>query len=144
MAAEGYKGKVVKGSTIVLGMADWNYSGEEQRITEFTEFQNQFVGSLPTLKAGGEITIKGRYVKSDPGVALLQTAFDTNEHITDLKLYMDETAYMAPDPAVAKGDGTTFASYLVITKSPRSRTWDSAGIGQIDVTLKVVGCMKDY
>lgn len=141
---EGYKGKIVKGSTTVLGMATWSYPGEELRLQEYTEFQNQHAMQAATLKAGGEIAISGRFIQGDPGVALLQTAYDNNEEITDIKLYKDATNYLMPDPAVALEDGGTFASHCFITKSPKSIDFDAAGIGTIGITLRVIGVMKDY
>jgi hypothetical protein len=144
MAGEAYKGKIVKGSTTVLGMATWTYAGEEQRLAEYSEFQNPHAMQAAVLKSGGDITISGRFIQDDPGVALLQTAFDNQEQITDLRLYKNASNYLMSDPAVAKEDGTTFASHCLMTKSPRAFNFDSAGLGQIEITLRVVGVLKEY
>ncbi len=144
MAGESYKGKVVKNATQVLGMATWQYTGEEQRTAEYTEFGSKHEQSLPVIIAGGEVTVTGRFIQGDPGIVLLQTAFDSQEHITDIKFYKNAANYITPDPAVSKEDGTTFASYCILTKSPKALNFDTAGLGQIELTFKVSGQMKDY
>lgn len=142
--AQGYKCKVMKGNTKILGMATWSYGGEELRFHEYNEFENPHVMSEATIRAGGEITLSGRFKQGDPGVALLQAAFDSGEEMTDLKLYVDAIHYWMPDPVVPKEDGSTFASYCIMTKSPKTVTFDAAGIGTIEMTMKVSGRLKEY
>jgi len=142
MANPGYKGKVVKGSTIILGMAEWSYSGETANMEAMNRFGDQYIRQENTTLEGGEITVSGDFVVGDAGLALIQAAFDAGTHLTDLYLYINAVDYFAPDPTTVLEDSTVEASYITITKPPTAVTQGASGIARVEFSAKVSGALK--
>lgn len=135
----GYKGKILKGSTQILGMAEWNYSGETRKTEASQLFNYQYEVQTPTTIEGGEITISGDYLMGDPGLELIEEAFANGTELTDLKLYIDDDNYFIPDPNTTLYDGTAQPSHVIITKSPNSVRHAASGIARTEFTAKVSG-----
>ena len=137
--AIGYKGKILKGSTNILGMAEWGYSGESRKLEPSQLFNYQYELQTPTTMEGGEITVSGDYIAGDPGIALIEEAFNLGSELVDLKLYIDDVNYFIPDPNTELYDGTSQPSYITITKSPTAVKQGASGIARVEFTAKVSG-----
>jgi hypothetical protein len=122
----GRNGQVTKGipgaGTIVLGVADWDYSGDALEIIEGpVTFDGTHIEKFESVFKGGDITVNGQTIIGDAGLGLITTAFNAKTHLTDLRLYLNGTKYLTPD------DTTTPASYVLITQSPNAVKNDAAG-----------------
>jgi len=135
----GYKGKILKGTTNILGMAEWNYSGETRNTEPSNLFNYQYMIQTPTTIEGGEISVTGDFLIGDPGLALIEEAFHLGTELTDLKLYVDADNYFIPDPNTILFDGTAQPSHVIITKSPTAVKQAASGIARTEFSAKVSG-----
>ena len=135
----GYKGKILKGTTNILGMAEWNYSGETRNTEPSNLFNYQYQIQTATTIEGGEISVSGDFLIGDPGLALIEEAFHLGTELTDLKLYVDADNYFIADPNTVLFDGTSQPSHIIITKSPTAVKQAASGIARTEFTAKVSG-----
>jgi hypothetical protein len=135
----GYKGKILKGNTNILGMAEWSYSGETRKTEASNLFNYQYEVQTPTTIEGGEIAVSGDFLIGDPGLALIEEAFHAGSELTDLKLYVDADNYFIPDPNTTLFDGTSNPSHVIITKSPTAVKQGASGIARTEFSAKVSG-----
>ena len=135
----GYKGKILKGTTNILGMAEWSYSGETRNTEPSNLFNYQYQIQTATTIDGGEIAVTGDFLIGDPGLALIEEAFHLGTELTDLKLYVDDDNYFIADPNTVLYDGTAQPSHIIITKSPTAVKQAASGIARTEFTAKVSG-----
>jgi len=139
MAAKpGYKGRVKIGSTVIAGMATWNYSGSARPVEDDSEFGDLHKTYIPMQIEGGEVNISGNFLMdSDVGQQLLRTDFIAGTEIADLRLYIDETGvlYYTPDSAL------TPASFVTVTKLD-DVAHTKAGLMSFSCSMKVSGMLK--
>jgi len=137
----GYLAKVeITSGNQILGAGTWSYTGESRDIHESTHFDGSgFKIDTPLMVAGGEITVSGDFRLSDPsGRDAIETAFQAATELRDFRLYVDATSYYIPDSTLFSSASTT-GSYITITKSPSTASFDTAGVGTMEFTAKVTG-----
>lgn len=137
----GYLAKVeIVSGNQVLGSGTWSYTGESRDVHESTHFDSSgYKIDTPLMIAGGEITVSGDFRLEDAsGRDAIDTAFQGGAELRDFRLYVDATSYYTPDDTLFAAASTT-GSYVTITKSPSTTTFDTAGVGTMEFTAKVTG-----
>jgi hypothetical protein len=137
----GRGGQVSRGaSPIILGVADWDYSGDTLEIIEApVTFDATHIEKFESVYKGGEITVSGQAIIGDTGMLNIETAFNAKTHITDLRLQLKGTPggqYLTPD------DTTTPPSYILITQAPNAVKNDASGTVSFSFKGTVSGKMK--
>jgi len=132
----GYKGKVSIGAVTVNDMMVWAYSGSVKDTADDSALGQAHKTFIPLQGEGGEITMSGNFLlDSDAGQQLLETHFNDETQITDLRLYFSATNYLELDST------TDPASYASVTKYDEVSV-DKTGLLTVACSLKVSGKMK--
>jgi len=142
----GKDGKVTLGTTSVVGMGTWTLDGvsvEEFDASAFGDTWKQFEYGM---KDGGSVSFNGHYDPTDTtGQVALQMANLHNSHLTNLRLYINNTSYFEPcqttgwfDPDHTTGMPTKVSSVTITTFNIGM---DKSGLGTTSFTAKVSGVM---
>ena len=137
----GYLAKVeISSGNQILGAGTWSYTGESRDIHESTHFDGSgYKIDTPLMIAGGEITVSGDFRLVDvSGRDAVESAFQNGTELRDFRLYVDATSYYIPDSTLFQ-TATTTGSYITVTKSPSTTSFDTAGVGSMEFTAKVTG-----
>jgi len=137
----GYLAKVeISSGNQILGAGTWSYTGESRDIHESSHFDGTgYKIDTPLMIAGGEISVNGDFRLSDPsGRDAVEAAFTGGTELRDFRLYVDATSYYIPDSTLF-ASATTTGSYVTVTKSPSTTSFDTAGVGSMEFTAKVTG-----
>jgi hypothetical protein len=94
----GIKGKFALGTDKVFLVSSWSWSGVENEMLPFQEFEVEQEKYEYGMQKGGQITVKGLYDPDDAaGQALIETAAMDKTAITDARFYIDDINYWTPD-----------------------------------------------
>jgi len=143
----GKDGKVTIGTSTILGMGTWEIGGASIALLDDTEFGDDYDDVVPGLITGGTVSFSGIYKKDDAtGQDALREAFFQGSEITDLRFYVDETSYYAPNATLDETTGGgglptgVPVSHIVLTSEP-SITMDRNDLGKVSFSGRVVGAM---
>lgn len=123
----------------VSGLATWTYAGETAELLDEPQFGATHVVQEAGIHKGGAIECTGFYrLDSDAGQLILEDCFknDVKLCVGALRLYMDLTHYLTPDPT------SDPASYVILTKF-RSVGQDASGTGTFAFSAQCSGRMKE-
>ena len=116
----GRKGKVALGSDIISEMGNWVLDGFSVDLLEITAFGDEVKRFDYGLADAGGVSFNGNYDPTDAsGQDALNSYCENQIPVTDLRFYVDETSYFAPDLTADS------SSAIIITKC-KNITFDKA------------------
>lgn len=129
----GRNAKITLGTVTVAHMGTWTLSGFSVDILDVMEFGQSYKDFELGLGDYGECTATGYYDPADStGQILIESACKNMSKVTDLRLYVDNTSYIAPDITNDSDSGFLITKFGPITMN-------SNGIGTVEFTAKVTG-----
>ena len=142
----GKDAKVSLGTDTVVAMGTWALNGIQVDKFDVSAFGDNWKQYEYGMKDGGQLTFNGHYDPADTtGQQALQQANLYNSDLTNLRFYIDNTSYFEPcqstgyfSPNLTTGADTKL-SHVNITAF--NINMDKAGVGAIDFTADVSGCM---
>ena len=138
---------VVKlGTATVVGMGTWAIDGITADQMDKSALGDDWKLYEFGMKDGGQVTFSGLCDPDDvTGQDVLKAANANNTDITDIRFYVDDTSYFAPNattgyltPVDTTGNDTIY-SYVNVTGFNTSA--DKSDMLKTSFTCKVSGCM---
>ena len=137
--------KVTIGANTIVGLGTWSFSGGSYAELDDTDFGDDDNRTLRGIRTGGTVSFSGRYKKDDTtGQDAIRDAFWGKTNVTDLRFYVDDTSYYAPNSTTAAGGGlpaSTMISHIKILTEPNI-TVDQTALATIDFEGKIEGAMR--
>lgn len=128
----GNNAKVALGSTTVLGMGNWRFSGITVDLLETTAFGDTAKQFMTGLLDYGTATFGGLYDLSNAGgVSTLLSALFNNSKIGDIRFYLNSVSYWTPNITVLSAAG------MLVQTVPVGQ--DKSGLGTIEFNGKFTG-----
>lgn len=129
------------GENVVVGMGTWELPGITADLLDSTSFGDSAKQYMTGMLDYGNVNFGGLYDPADStGQSALIAANAGNTLVTNIRLYVDNTAFWAPNLTVASG-GLTSGGMLVQTVAIGM---DKSGLATIKFTGKAVGPFKYY
>ena len=141
-----YKGKVTLGSDTVLGMGTWSWSGLSRAMLDDTEFGDKVTDYVYDILEGGKVSFSGNFKADDTsGQDALRSALMNGTEISDIRFYVDDNSYYAPNDTTAAGGGVP-AEFPISHVKVESIDTDFSGpkgkLGEISFTVQVCGALR--
>jgi len=133
----GRYGAVKLGTNLVSKMAEWSLDGITTDTIETTAFGDSFKQYMLGLSDYGTLSFRGHYDPDDTtGQKILESALLNASMINNIRLYIDNTSYWAPNTNVTSSSGVAGAGMYVTSMKI---TLTNAGIGSIDFAGRSTG-----
>jgi hypothetical protein len=130
----GNNAKVAIGSTTVLGMGNWKFSGITVDLLESTAFGDTAKQFMTGLLDYGEATFGGLYDLSNAGAqSTLLSALMNNSKVGDIRFYLNSVSYWTPNITVLSAAG------MLVRQASIGQ--DKSGLGTVEFTGKFTGPM---
>lgn len=128
----GNNAKVTLGSTIVVGMGNWELNGITVDLLESTAFGDTAKQFMTGLLDYGTVNFGGLYDPADAnGQTVLVSALANNSKIGNIRLYVDANSYWTPNVTAVSAAG------MLVQTVPIGM--DKSGLGTIRFTGKCTG-----
>ena len=130
----GNNAKVALGSTTILGMGSWKFSGVNVDLLESTAFGDTAKQFMTGLLDYGEVTFGGLYDLSNAGgQSTLLSALMNNSKLGDIRFFLNSASYWTPNITVLSAAG------MLVRQASIGQ--DKSGLGTIEFTGKFTGPM---
>ena len=134
MGESGRKASIKLDNVIIRGLGDWNLTRTAKEIDD-SEFGNEYEKYDVGMK-GAKGDFKGKVRLTDAGQTALEEAYATGALIADLRFYINETVYWAPDTVTDSEAGARLTSLKIGTKLD--------GVATADYAVSFSGPVKQF
>lgn len=134
MGESGRKATIKLGSVTVKGLGEWNLKRSAKEIddSEFGDEDEQYVVGM----RGAKGDFKGKVRLSDAGQAALEEYYNSGAKIPDLRFYVNDTVYWAPNVAANADAGALLTALNIGTKLD--------GVATVDYAVSFSGGVKQF
>lgn len=130
----GANAKVTIDGNFILGIGNWEIAGGSVEQLDNGEFGNKFTKMMAGIIDAGTISFSGLYKADDTqGQERLKEAFWSQEEVTTLKFWIDNTSGYITNNTTAVGGGLPAdmpISHIKIVKEP-GVSMERAGLGKV-------------